>query len=138
MILLQVDRNSIIIGKLSYIVLISIIFNLLFSLFSILNSQVFEITNFVLNTSIAVVIGLVFFWKYLFSSFEKFLKMSQYLRYIIIFSIIILSRLLKGYTSFMDKINLMSPLILGALIIIAIYFYYKQVLKRFTRYSIID
>lgn len=132
---LPIERREIIIGKILYIGLVSFLFNLLIQALFLTTTGNFliSINALFLNTFIAMLLGMTILTLFIFSSFEKLMHHSQYMRAIIIFAFIGMVYFWRiDLTALGDSLtyNPVVPIVLYGLVV---YVYYKLMVMAFLK-----
>ena len=122
---LPVDKGDIIGGKVLYIVLVCLLFNLILHAFmaSATRQVLVPLNSFFLSTFVATMIGLLFLAIFLFYSFENLINYSQYIRAVVVLAfiaVIYLGRFSFGALSRLFEFNPVLPmLVYGALVYVS-------------------
>ncbi|MDI6779124.1 MAG: hypothetical protein QME25_02840 [Bacteroidota bacterium] len=132
---LQLDKRSIILSKILYVILTAVIFNIILflpSAFLEIKTNVL-VNAFVINAFLSILIGVSLLFLFLFTSFEVFISYSQYIRLGIMVLFVVSIKLLKK--DFFELMNIYNFNILLSLIpiIIVIYISYRIIISNFLK-----
>jgi hypothetical protein len=132
---LQLDKRSIILSKILYVILTAVIFNIILFLPSVfLEIKTNVLVNaFVINAFLSILVGVSLLFLFLFTSFEVFISYSQYIRLGIMVLFVVSIKLLKK--DFFELMNIYNFNILLSLIpiIIVIYISYRIIISNFLK-----
>lgn len=132
---LPVDKGDVILGKVLYIVLVCLVFNLILHAFmaSATRQLIIPLNSLFLSTFVATMMGQLFLAIFLFSSFENLINYSQYIRAVVVLAfiaVIYLGRFNVGALSRLFEFNPVLPmLVYGALT----YASYRLMVNRYAR-----